>query len=97
MSESKLGNERVKRFKYCLKKQEKEVFNISNGSCANLKSHLGHFDGMADFLQDSQKKNEAENKTKLSVDLKKKLDQAILVAVVCDSRSFSDFGKKGIK
>jgi hypothetical protein len=29
--------------------------------------------------------------------LRKKLDQAILDAIVCDSRSFSDFGKKGKK
>ena len=78
-------------------KQEKQVFKISNGSCANLKSHLGNFHGMVDLLHDSQKKNEEENKTKISAELKKKLDQAILDAIVCDSRSFSDFGKKGKK
>ena len=44
-------------------KQEKQVFKISNGSCANLKSHLGNFHGMVDLLHDSQKKNKKDLKS----------------------------------
>ena len=38
----------------------------------------------------------AQNKKKLPIELKKKLDEALLVAIVEDGRSFNDFAKSGV-
>ncbi|CAF5186937.1 unnamed protein product, partial [Rotaria magnacalcarata] len=70
---------------------------MNETSDTNLRSHLGKMHQMIEFLYPSQK-NQIQPKSKLiSIDEKKKLDEAAIEAIVQDSLPFNHFQKSGMK
>ena len=65
-------------------------------STSTLIRHLRDVHKMEDF-QSKEVLPNPSNKKKISSHMKKRLDDAVLVAIIEDGRSFSDFSKKGLK
>ncbi|CAF3424623.1 unnamed protein product [Rotaria sp. Silwood2] len=80
----------------CLIKNWHKVLSTPLYSTTTLIRHLRDVHKVKEF-QDKEKLVNRSNKKKISSHLKKKIDQAALVAIIQDGRTFDDFSKPGFR
>lgn len=74
-----------------------QIHKDAPNSDSNLRSHLAHRHNRFEFLFPSQKDQRISKGKNFSTEFKKKLDQALIYAIIKDGRSFGDFRKKGFQ
>lgn len=80
----------------CLVDGYTTILSTPSHSTSTLIRHLRDVHRMKDFQLQEDLPHHASKK-RISTHLKKRLDDAVLVAIVEDGRSFNDFSKKGLK